>query len=132
MSSGLGALAAGTPGVSARSSGIACVTTLHRTPRVLAQCHCNAVRCPCDARATSDGIVRAMDARLARAIFVTTFAVYLLSSGREPPWGDGNIQYMMAESLVHRGALDVPRPWPDDLPPRNGKFYTTYPLGTAL
>jgi hypothetical protein len=74
-----------------------------------------------------------MDARLARAIFVTTFAVYLLSSGREPPWGDANVQYMVAQSLVARGAIDIPRPWPDDLPRgRNGKFYSTYPVATSL
>jgi hypothetical protein len=74
-----------------------------------------------------------MDTRLARAIFVTTFAVYLLSSGREPPWGDANVQYMVAESLVHRGAIDIPRPWPDDLPRGSGgKFYSTYPLVTSL
>jgi hypothetical protein len=59
-------------------------------------------------------------------------AFYLLTSGREPPWGDGNVQYMAAESLVHRRALDVPRPWPDDLPPdENGKFYSTYPFLTS-
>lgn len=74
-----------------------------------------------------------MDARFARAIFVTTFAVYLLSSGREPPWGDANVQYMVAQSLVARGAIDIPRPWPDDLPRgRDGKFYSTYPVATSL
>jgi hypothetical protein len=74
-----------------------------------------------------------MDTRLARAIFVTTFAVYLLSSGREPPWGDANVQYMVAESLVRRGAIDIPKPWPDDLPRgRDGKFYSTYPILTSL
>ena len=75
---------------------------------------------------------RSLDARLARAIFVTTFAAYLLTSGREPPWGDANVQYMVAESLVRRAAIDIPKPWPDDLPPRDGKFYSTYPLLTSL
>ena len=75
----------------------------------------------------------APDARLARAIFVTTFAVYLLSSGREPPWGDANVQYMVAESLVRRASIDIPKPWPDDLPRgRGGKFYSTYPVVTSL
>jgi hypothetical protein len=74
-----------------------------------------------------------LDRRLARAIFVATFAIYLLSSGREPPWGDGNVQYMVAESLAHHGSLAIGRPWPDDLPPgRGGKFYSTYPLVTSL
>jgi len=76
---------------------------------------------------------RALDARLARAIFVIAFAAYLLSSGREPPWGDANVQYMVAESLVHRGAIDIPRPWPDDQPPGvGGKNYSTYPILTSL
>ena len=57
-----------------------------------------------------------INARFARAIFATTFAVYLLTSGREPPWGDANVQYMVAESLVRRGAIDIPKAWPDDLP----------------
>lgn len=73
------------------------------------------------------------DARLARVVFVATFAVYLLSSGREPPWGDGNIQYMVAESLVHDGTLAIPRAWPDDLPRgRDHKYYSTYPIVTSL
>ena len=72
------------------------------------------------------------ETRLCAAIFATTFAFYLLTSGREPPWGDGNVQYMLAESLLHRGALDVPKPWPDDLPAdENGKYYSTYPLLTS-
>ena len=75
---------------------------------------------------------RATDARLVRAIFVATLALYLLTSGREPPWGDANIQYMAAESMVRRGALDIPKAWPDDLPPdAAGKFYSTYPLLTS-
>ena len=75
----------------------------------------------------------ALDVRLARAIFVATFALYLLSSGREPPWGDGNVQYMVAEGLVHRGTLAIPKAWPDDLPHgRNGHYYSTYPLVTSL
>jgi len=73
------------------------------------------------------------DIRLARAVFVATFALYLLSSGREPPWGDGNVQYMVADGLVHHGSPAIPRPWPDDLPRgRNGKYYATYPLGASL
>jgi hypothetical protein len=73
------------------------------------------------------------DTRLARAVFVATFALYLLSSGREPPWGDGNVQYMVADSLVHHGSLAIPRAWPDDLPRgRNDLFYSTYPLVTSL
>jgi hypothetical protein len=73
------------------------------------------------------------DARLARVVFVATLAVYMLSSGREPPWADGNIQYMVAESLIHHGSLAIPRPWPDDLPRgRNNKIYSTYPVVTSL
>jgi hypothetical protein len=77
--------------------------------------------------------VASPDVRLARAIFVATFSLYLLSSGREPPWGDGNVQYMVADSLVHAGSLAIPKAWPDDLPRgRNGNYYSTYPLATSL
>jgi hypothetical protein len=72
------------------------------------------------------------DGRLARAIFVTTLAFYLLTSGREPPWGDANVQYMAAESMLRRGAIDIPKAWPDDLAPdADGKFYSVYPLLTS-
>jgi hypothetical protein len=74
-----------------------------------------------------------LDTRIARAVFAATFALYLLTSGREPPWGDGNIQYRVAESLVHHGSLAIGRAWPEDLPPgRDGKFYSTYPLATSV
>ena len=60
---------------------------------------------------------------------MTTPAIYLLSSGREPPWGDANIQYMAAESMLKHGTIDIPRAWPDDLKPdAAGKFYSTYPF----
>ena len=60
---------------------------------------------------------------------MTTLAIYLLSSGREPPWGDANIQYMAAESMLKHGTIDIPRAWPDDLKPdAAGKFYSTYPF----
>jgi hypothetical protein len=73
------------------------------------------------------------DRRIAVAIFCCTLAAYLLTSGREPPWGDANVQYMAAESMVRRQAIDIPKPWPDDLPPdSDGKFYSTYPLATSL
>jgi hypothetical protein len=76
---------------------------------------------------------RALDARIARAIFATTFAAYLLTSGREPPWGDANIQYMVAESLVHHGSLAISRSWPEDLPRgEDGRIYSIYPIGTSL
>src|SRR4051812_23058600 len=57
----------------------------------------------------------------------------MLTSGREPPWGDGNVQYMVAESMVHHGSLSIPKAWPDDLPRgRNGQFYSTYPIATSI
>ncbi len=64
---------------------------------------------------------------------MTTLAVYLLTSGREPPWGDANVQYMAAESMLRRGAIDIPKPWPDDQSKdAEGKWYSTYPLITSL
>lgn len=72
------------------------------------------------------------DRRLALAIFATALAAYLLTSGREPPWGDGRVQYMVAQSLLDHGGVDVTKPWPDDLPAgRDGKYYSTYPLLTS-
>lgn len=74
-----------------------------------------------------------LDRRLARVVFLATFAVFLLASGREPPWGDGNVQYMVADGLVHRGTLAIPKPWPDDQPRgRNDQNYSTYPLATSV
>ncbi|HWO23043.1 MAG TPA: hypothetical protein VNO30_30085 [Kofleriaceae bacterium] len=76
---------------------------------------------------------RALDARLARAIFVTAFAAYLLSSGREPPWGDANVQYMVAESLALRGTIAISKSWPEDLPRgHDGRIYSIYPIVTSL
>lgn len=73
-----------------------------------------------------------VDRVLGAAIFCATLALFLLSSGREPPWGDANVQYMAAESMLRRGALDIPKPWPDDLPPdEDGAFHSTYPLLTS-
>ena len=70
--------------------------------------------------------------RLALGIFVTTLFVYLLTSGREPPWGDGHVQYMVTKSLVDHGGIDVPKAWPDDLPRApDGKYYSTYPILTS-
>jgi hypothetical protein len=71
--------------------------------------------------------------RLALGIFITALFAYLLTSGREPPWGDGHVQYMAARSLVYHGGLDVPKPWPDDIPAGpDGRYYSTYPLLTSL
>lgn len=67
------------------------------------------------------------------AIFFTVFSAYMLTSGRERPWGDANVQYMAAEAMVNRFEVDIPRPWPDDQPPgRDGKNYSTYPVLTSL
>ena len=77
-------------------------------------------------------MIRSAERRLALGIFVTTLAVYLLSAGREPPWGDGHAQYMVARSLLYHGGIDVPQPWPDDLPRgRGGAYYSTYPILAA-
>jgi hypothetical protein len=77
-------------------------------------------------------MTKTAERRIALGIFLTALSVYLLSSGREPPWGDGHVQYMVTKSLLDHGGLDVPKPWPDDLPPgRDGKFYSTYPILTS-
>jgi len=77
-------------------------------------------------------MAKRLERRLVGSIGLAAFAFFMLTSGREPPWGDANVQYMVAESLVKRGALDVPRPWPDDLPPDDeGNYYSTYPFLTS-
>ncbi|HUJ62429.1 MAG TPA: hypothetical protein VLX92_28195 [Kofleriaceae bacterium] len=67
------------------------------------------------------------------AIFVAVFSLYLLSSGREPAWGDAHTMWEVATRLVEHGALDIHTRWPDDLPAgRDGKIYGIAPIGPSL
>jgi hypothetical protein len=67
------------------------------------------------------------------AIFVAVFGLYLLSSSREPAWGDARPMWEVADRLVRDGAIDIKTKWPDDMPPgRDGKMYGIAAIGTAL
>ncbi|HET7501591.1 MAG TPA: hypothetical protein VFK02_11325 [Kofleriaceae bacterium] len=67
------------------------------------------------------------------AIFVAVLAVNLLSSSREPAWGDAHGMWEVAESLVARRAIDISIRWPEDIPPgRGGKYYGIAPIGPSL
>ena len=58
------------------------------------------------------------------AIFVAVFGLYLLTSSREPAWGDARPMWDVADRLVQHGAIDIKTRWPDDMPPgRDGKMY---------
>jgi hypothetical protein len=67
------------------------------------------------------------------AIFVAVFGLYLLSSSREPAWGDARPMWEVADRLVQHGAIDIKTKWPDDMPPGSGgKTYGIAAIGTVL
>ena len=69
----------------------------------------------------------------ALAIFAAVFAVYLLSGSREHPWGDAHPVWDVAERIVHHGAIDITRRWPEDIPPGpDGKYYGIAPIGPVV
>lgn len=72
-------------------------------------------------------------ARTGWAIFLAFFAFYLLTSGRERPWGDATPVWQVADSLVDHGGVDTPSRWPYTAPAgRNGKYYASNPLIGSL
>lgn len=69
----------------------------------------------------------------ALAIFVAVLGLNLLSSSREPAWGDARGMWQVAERLVGAGAIDISVRWPEDIPAgRGGKYYGIAPLGPSL
>jgi hypothetical protein len=67
------------------------------------------------------------------AIFVAVFGLYMLSSSREPAWGDAHSMWEVADRIVQHGAIDIKTRWPEDLPPgRDGKTYSINPIGVSL
>ncbi len=66
------------------------------------------------------------------AIFVATFAFYLMTSSREPAWGDANGMWDVANHMLD-GELHTKVRWPEDIPAgRDGKYYGIAPIGTSL
>ena len=71
--------------------------------------------------------------RWAATIFVAVLAFNLLSSGREPAWGDARGMWEVADHLASHGAIDISTHWPEDIPPgRGGKYYGIAPIGPSL
>jgi len=67
------------------------------------------------------------------AIAVAVFFMYMLSSSREPAWGDARPMWEVADRMVQHGAIDIKTRWPDDMAPgRNGKIYGITPIGPNL
>jgi hypothetical protein len=63
-------------------------------------------------------------------MFVAVFSLYLLTSSREPPWGDSHPMWDVAVAIVQRGEINIEHKWPYDMPEgRNGKIYGITPLG---
>jgi hypothetical protein len=73
------------------------------------------------------------DRAIALAIFVAVFAFYLLTSSREPAWGDASSMWDIADRIVTKGSVDTKVRWPDDAPKgTDGKYYGIAPIGTSL
>lgn len=71
--------------------------------------------------------------RWSAAIAVAVFCFYMLTSSREPAWGDARPMWETADRLVQHGAIDIKTRWPDDMPPgRDGKTYVITPIGAVL
>ncbi len=67
------------------------------------------------------------------AIFFAVFAFNLLTSGREPAWGDAHGMWEVAERIVTKQTIAISIHWPEDIPPgRDGKFYGIAPIGPSL
>ena len=73
------------------------------------------------------------DRRFQIAILFTVFALYMLTSSREPPWGDARVTYEVAENIVSKGSVEISFPWPIDIERgRNNKYYATMPVLPAV
>jgi Dolichyl-phosphate-mannose-protein mannosyltransferase len=69
--------------------------------------------------------------RIGIAIFLTFFGLFLLSSGRQPPFSDSNALWQVADHLITRGSITVDVRW--NAPPgRDGKIYGLLPLVDSL
>jgi hypothetical protein len=66
-----------------------------------------------------------MSAARQLGLFFTFFFLYLVFGSREVPWTDAKRIHMVAESLVHRDAVDVPIETPLL---RDGKYYALNPF----
>lgn len=66
-------------------------------------------------------------------LFLAAFCFFLVTGGREAPWGDARPIWEVADALVRRGAISIATPWPPDLPRgRNNRVYAVAPLLQSL
>jgi hypothetical protein len=66
------------------------------------------------------------------AIFVAAFSFYMLSSSREPAWGDARGMWDVASHMVE-GEITTTIKWPEDIPKgRDGRYYGIAPIGTSI
>lgn len=73
------------------------------------------------------------DRRLAFAIWLAVFALYMLTSSREPAWGDARGMWEVATRIVNDRAISIQTRWPEDIPAgQGGKYYGITPIGTSL
>ncbi len=64
------------------------------------------------------------------AIFIAVFGFYMLTTSREPAWGDAHPMWEVAERIVDGGHVDIKTRWPEDIPlGRNHKIYGIAPIG---
>ena len=72
------------------------------------------------------------DRRFALAIFLAVFSFYLLTSSREPAWGDARGMWEVATRIANDGAISIQTRWPEDIPPgQGGKYYGITPIGMS-
>jgi hypothetical protein len=77
--------------------------------------------------------VRSRVLRPALAIWIAVFGCYLLTSSREPAWGDAHPMWEVAEHLVAGEGIAIKTRWPEDIPlGRDGKIYGITPIGPPL
>jgi len=73
------------------------------------------------------------ESRWSIAIAVAVFFLNMLSSSREPAWGDARPMWETADRIAQHSAIDIRTRWPDDMPPgRDGKTYGITPIGPNL
>jgi hypothetical protein len=73
------------------------------------------------------------DRRFALAIFLAVFSFYLLTSSREPAWGDARGMWEVATRIANDREISIQTRWPEDIPAgQGGKYYGITPIGTSL
>jgi hypothetical protein len=73
------------------------------------------------------------DRRIAIGLLLAFAGFYLITTGAERPWGDGNVQYKLAKQVWTKGRVDIEGPKKRYLfTGPDGRGYSTFSLGIAL